>query len=217
MTDRSKRWEWMDWVHPTTDVPHAQYTAVAALPKPALLYEPITATVTFRAQVATAPGTYYSMLEATADGTPLSPVTQAAPVHVIDVVSRLFFPLILKSETLEGVASTTESGESRSMAGVPAYSILTPPQVSPQSVDRLAGLRPRRIPLPGSAALAVAVDDGGTRAFVSRVGGQLDVLQLATGAIERTLALPVNLDALVYDPAACTELTWPATGSSSSM
>ncbi len=200
-------WGWMDWLHPTTDVPHAQYTAVAALPKPALLFKPITATITFRVQAATAPGVYYSTLGATADGVPVPPVTQAAPVRVIDVVSRLVFPLILKSWS-EGGASSPKGAVAAtgdgSTAGVPVYSILAPlapPQAGRQPAAGTADFGSRRIPLPGGAGLAVAVDDSGAKAFVSRAGGQLDVISPATGALERTLALPADLDALAYDPA----------------
>jgi DNA-binding beta-propeller fold protein YncE len=188
-------WEWLDWLHPTTDIPHAQYTAIAALPKPPLLYEPMTATITFQTRVAAAPGVYESTLEATADGVPLTPASPT--VRIIDVVSRLLFPLILKSGATQGSAPSVV-GESSATAAL-TYTILAPPQASRQAADVAGGLRSRRILLKG-AALAVAVDDTGERAFVSRSGAQFDVLRLETGAIELTLPLPVDLDLLAYDP-----------------
>jgi DNA-binding beta-propeller fold protein YncE len=192
-------WGWLDWLHPTTDIPHAQYTTVAALPKPPLLSQPVTATITFRAQAAAEPGLYYSTLAATVDGQAMPPLLQAAPVRVIQVVSRFSFPLILKSGVLQEnapfVVPSYAPGHEVAVVGIPSYTILSASSIGRTALDRSAA---RIIPLRGEG-MAVTVDDTGTRAYVSRPGRQLDTLNLATGAVERTLALPTDLDLLAPD------------------
>ncbi len=83
-----------DWLYPTTDIPHKQFDAVKDLTKPGPTLRPADLTITFHAQVASAAGTYYSDVSATADNTTISPLTGVAPVTV--VVPQQYLPLVAR-------------------------------------------------------------------------------------------------------------------------
>lgn len=104
LVDPYDNWERWDWLYPTTDVPHKQYSVVSAQAKPQPLeIHPSQLTISFTAVAADMPGTYYSDVTATAANTTVEPLRNSAPVTVVDTLYTWHFPLAEKaSRSLEG-------------------------------------------------------------------------------------------------------------------
>jgi DNA-binding beta-propeller fold protein YncE len=94
LVDPYDTWPKWDWLYPSTDQPHKQYTVVKGLPKPEPLeVYPSRLTISFRAEVAGVPGTYRSDVRAVAEGVTISPLLGTAPVIVVEELHTRSLPL----------------------------------------------------------------------------------------------------------------------------
>ena len=84
---------YMDWLYPTTDIPHQQYSAIEALPKPGPVLVPGTLTVAFQARASDIPGTYYSDVFAIAQVV-IAAAEGTAEVRVVERPQRGYLPLV---------------------------------------------------------------------------------------------------------------------------
>jgi uncharacterized repeat protein (TIGR01451 family) len=105
---------YLDWLHPTTDVPHQQYLAIEALPKPGPVVMPSTLTVSFQAQASDVPGAYYSDVSAVVSNATLASANGAAEVRVVARLQQVYLPLVTKrtspvsSSTAAAIGSVSE-------------------------------------------------------------------------------------------------------------
>ncbi|TKJ31782.1 MAG: hypothetical protein CEE40_00185 [Chloroflexi bacterium B3_Chlor] len=176
------RW---DWLYPTTDLPHEQFNAVKALPKPdATEVIPAVLTISFQAQAAGSPGTYYSDVSGGADNATISPLTGVAPVRVVDQLYLKHFPLASRGE---GGALTRTERQSASEAARQMEELLhqldswqAEPILPPVAVVPLASPEePWEAPqISASIELGpdpqgIAVDPLGQRAYITLGDGSL--------------------------------------------
>lgn len=99
LTDPAGFWVVFDWLYPTYPYPpHAQYEAVAALPKPTGSWEPYGYQVIFRARVGrdVLPGTYTLALAGSDRQGRTASEPAAAPVQIRPLRSTTYLPLMLK-------------------------------------------------------------------------------------------------------------------------
>lgn len=158
---------YMDWLYPTTDIPHQQYTAVKALPKPGPILVPGTLVITFRAQASDVPGTYYSDVSALAGQEVIASVNGTAEVRVVEELQRAYLPLVMKSASPTSTAAAI--GPELKVEPTPTWQLLTPSTLglvgtgeAPQLVDRISlGVEPR----------GIAIDPLAQRAYVTTESG----------------------------------------------
>ncbi len=135
LVDPYGSWSRWDWLYPTTDAPHRQFTAVMGLPKPdPLEVIPLDMVIAFQARAPIDPGTYYSDIVATASNTDILPLTGVAPVMVVEELHRVYLPLLAQSSARPGPVRGIEP-EDADETGV--------------SLDRLHLSLPESVPPPG--------------------------------------------------------------------
>jgi uncharacterized repeat protein (TIGR01451 family) len=186
LVDPYNNWGRWDWLHPTTDVPHKQYSVVSAQAKPEPLeIHPSQLTISFAAAAADMLGTYYSDVTATSANTVVEPLRNAAPVTVVDTVYTWNFALAGKASPslAGGVAAEPEAGwstrleevleridlsawEEQPVQRAPLYYLASPAQAAEPL--RLMG----RVHL-GSDPEAIAIDASRNRAYVALGEGLL--------------------------------------------
>ncbi len=185
LVDPYGHWGWMDWLYPTTDVPHAQYTAVAALSKPAsTLVASGTLTVAFQARAAHEQGVYYSDVVATASNGTIPPLSSAAPVTVLDVV---YLPAIMD-------CISSPAAERSARPSTFDFTPLTP------ALSWSEGLAVTRLDV-GPAARRLALDPLARRAYVTRGDGQVVVVDMDQGTVLDTIYVGDDPQGVAVDPA----------------
>jgi len=202
----------MDWLYPTTDLPHQQYTAVKALPKPDPGVVPGTLVITFRAQAPDVPGTYYSDVSALADQVVIASVNGTAEVRVVEKLQRAYLPLVMKSASLSSTAAGPE------IEPTSTWQPLTSSALSPFSPSAPAGfaIQPpnHRIVNPAGAGVAslqgsislgveprgIAIDPLAQRAYVTTEGG-LAIVDLEESRLVTTVSLGADPQGVAFNPA----------------
>jgi uncharacterized repeat protein (TIGR01451 family) len=196
-------WGWLDWLYPTTDVPHKQYADVSALPKPPLQLNPAIAEITFAVKVGSELGTFYSTLEAIVDGVALPPVERTVPVRVVESLSQIILPVILKDSNLnldaiEDVVpvDTAFNDQIRMVEGVAIYTILKPgaTETTPQFQMTVVG----KIPM-SDAPISLAVDSSNRVVYVATEDQKIRVFEPAKALESDVWELPVALSAIALD------------------
>lgn len=197
-------WAHWDWLYPTTDEPHKQFTAVQGLPKPdPLKVEAAEMVMGFRAGATNDPGTYYSDISATAGNTTISPLTGVAPVMVVSKLHRRYLPFAAR--TAPSGASVFEYDVRAEDAGT-MEALLTqleaslPEPVPTQGSVRALGApeRPWEAPVEvasvslGAELRGIALDPSRQRVYISAADGTLRVIDAADNRVLSTV--PVGLE-----------------------
>ncbi len=194
LVDPYGHWGWMDWLYPTTDVPHAQYTAVAALPKPTPTFVASgTLAIAFQARAANEQGIYYSDIVATASNGAISPLSGAAPVIVLDVVSQSYLPVVMKS--ISPAAAIHPPVLERNVR--PSALDFTPLIPALSSAE---ALRVTRLDV-GPGPRRMALDPVARRAYVTRDGGQVVVVDMDKGTVLGAVYVGDDPWGVAVDPA----------------
>lgn len=190
-----------DWLYPTTDIPHKQFEAVKALPKPEQTLKPTYLTISFQAWAADGPGTYYSNVSATADNAEISPLTGVAPVTVVDKLYRQYLPLSARGGAPSGelpsiqIEAAGGTGELLEQLHLPRPRTVPPPEpIVPLALPKGPWQAPSllaSISL-GSSPRGVAVDPVTQRAYVTSGDGNLVVMDLLDNRVLCTV--PVGLE-----------------------
>jgi uncharacterized repeat protein (TIGR01451 family) len=204
LVDPYGTWPIWDWLHPTTDIPHEQFNAVKALPKPDPL-DVMSAelTITLQAWAGDIPGTYHSDFSATADNTTISPLIAVAPVVVADSMYSRIFPLIVRDSGRAQAEPQPDfhAQDSDSTWEFPDQLDLSLPEPAPPTgpVVFLAspehpGETPALLPHVnvGSNPQGVALDPLTQRAYVTLGDGNLVVIDTSENRILSTV--PVGLE-----------------------
>jgi len=202
LVDPYGTWPRWDWLYPGTDVPHAQFKAVKALPKPEPLdVIPSRLTISFRAEAAGSPGVYHSDVSATAEGTTVSPLTGVAPVMVVDELHLRHFPLAARSEGAGPSGAELEAAremdallsqlESTEPPAVPLPGPVVPLTRSEEPSEAPQVLKSMEV---GADPQAIALDPLAQRAYVTLANGNLVVVDTAADAVACTV--PVGQDPL---------------------
>lgn len=198
LVDPYEAWLPWDWLYATSDLPHEQFNAVKALPKPKPVTVPTEATIRFRAQAADTPGTYYSDLSATAGGALISQLTGVAPVMVVDKVYAHYFPLVARDGSAAATSSQVDvvSGLQDEMLRFPEELDLAPAakaQSAGPTVSLSSAEQPGEAPAVlssislGSRPEAMALDSMVQRAYVTLGGGNLVIVDLSEDRIVCTV------------------------------
>ncbi len=196
LVDPYGTWPRWDWLYPGTDVPHAQFNAVKALPKPEPLdVIPSRLTISFRAEAAGSPGVYHSDVSATAEGTTVSPLTGVAPVMVVDELHLRHFPLAARNggagleaaaeaaRELDDLLSQLESTEP------PAVSLPGPVVPLTRSEEPSEAPQVLKSIEVGPDPQAIALDPLAQRAYVTLGNGGLAVVDTSAESVVCTLTV----------------------------
>lgn len=213
-----KTW-YMDWLYPTIDVPHEQYIAVAALPKPDPIIVPSTLVITFQAQASDVPGTYYSDVSATAEGVIVAQADGTAGVRVVEKLQRAYLPLVTRlASPLSATAATGPRSEVEPpssgrplAAGDFDLSLFAPTELA---IQPLSSRSHEAFHVPGRATeLAVqahsvgvgaeprgiAVDPPAQRAYVTTEDG-LSIVDLGASKLVATVPLGADPQGVAVNP-----------------
>jgi uncharacterized repeat protein (TIGR01451 family) len=212
-----KTW-YMDWLYPTTDVPHQQYSAIEALPKPGPTVVPSTLIVAFQAQASDVPGTYYSDVSAVVGEVVIAAVYGTAEVRVVGELQRGYLPLVTKLTSPISPSPSAPAGfaiqpPDRRIADPTGAEILSPS--SPSAPAGFAVQPPgRRICNPTGAEASllqahsigmdvkprgIAIDSLAQRAYVTTEGG-LAIIDLGEGRLVATIPLDAEPQGVAVNP-----------------
>jgi DNA-binding beta-propeller fold protein YncE len=199
---------YMDWLYPTTDLPHEQYSAVEALPKPGPTVVSGTLTIDFQAQASDVPGIYYSDVSAVAKVV-IASVSGAAEVRVVEELQRGYLPLVTRWTSPISSSTTVATG--------PASEEVEP--ISPWRPLRSSAIlgpsaRLRTGPSAGAAEVSqlvdsisvdvgpqgIAVDSLAQRAYVTTEGG-LAIIDLEESQLVATVPLGGDPQGVGVNPA----------------
>ena len=203
LVDPYGSWRSWDWLFPGTDVPHKQYKVVRAVPKPEPVeVEPSELTIIFAAQASDVPGTYYSSVTATANGTSISPLVGVAPVVVVEQLHRDSLPWGA-SAGRRTLARPVPEGAPGHSAGVVDLLQELEPQLSglePVQLERTKYLGSPGAPLlvmpilgrvdVGAGPQAIALDPSRDRAYVTLDDGLLVTVDIQRQTV--LCAVPVG-------------------------
>ena len=195
---------YMDWLYPTTDIPHQQYTDVEALPKPGPIVVPGTLVITFQARASDVPGTYYSDVSALASQVVIASANGTAEVSVVEKLYRGYLPLVMKLTSPISPSTTTATGPVSEVEPIstwqpPASSIILSPSQTmnkssqvkmPQPVDGISvDVGPR----------GIAVDSLAQRAYVTTEEG-LAIIDLEESKLVTTVSLGTDPQGVAVNP-----------------
>jgi len=197
------RW---DWLYPTTDLPHEQFSVVKALPKPdPTEVIPAVLTISFQAQAAGSPGTYYSDVSATADDTTISPLNGVAAVMVVDELHRRHFPLAARRA--EPGVHLEVGGEVEDLLGQIEVSLPEPAPRSERIVPLTLPTQPREAPTildiveVGPNPQGIAVDPVAQRAYVTLGDGNLVAIDTLHDSVSCTVTVGRDPQAVAVNTA----------------
>jgi uncharacterized repeat protein (TIGR01451 family) len=202
---------YMDWLYPTTDIPHQQYLAMEALPKPGPAVVPGTLTIAFQAQASDVEGVYYSDVSAVANEVVIASVNGTAGVRVVEELQRGYLPLVTRLASSIPPSTTTAIGPVSEVEPISTWPPLASSIIlSPSSLSAPAGLqiRPpdRRIANPAGAEATllqahsismdvgprgIAIDSLAQRAYVT-TEGELAIIDLEESKLVTTVPLSLS-------------------------
>jgi len=202
LVDPYSSWPHWDWLYPTSNLPHQQFSEVQALPKPEPLdVSPTDMTISFQARAADDPGTYYSDVVVTASNATISPLIGVAPVIVVDELHRQYLPLSTRGGAPSGPLAGMEAeagvelGESLEQLHLSLPEPVAPPgPILPLVLSE----RPREAPALlasislGSSPQGLALDPSRHRAYVTLGSGDLVTIDTLHNRIVSTV--PVGLE-----------------------
>ena len=150
---------YMDWLSPTTDIPHQQYTAVETLPKPGPIAVPSTLVITFQARTSDVPGTYYSDVSALASQVVIASINGTAEISVVDKLHRGYLPLVMRSASTSSL-TTAAPGTMSEVEPIPTWRPLAPSIILSPSAELRTGpsVGLRTGPSAGAAEMPPLVD-----------------------------------------------------------
>jgi uncharacterized repeat protein (TIGR01451 family) len=217
---------YMDWLYPTSDIPHQQYLAIEALPKPGSTVVPSALTITFQTQASDVSGTYYSDISAVANNVVIPAVNGTAEVRVVAGRQQVYLPLVTKltSPILPSTMATGPVSEVEPVStGQPlAPSIILGPssrfapaglQIQPPG-RRTANSDPERSEGPAGAEAAlvgahsisvdvgprgIAIDSLAQRAYVTAEAG-LAIIDLEESQLVATVPLGADPQGVAVNP-----------------
>jgi uncharacterized repeat protein (TIGR01451 family) len=206
---------YMDWLYPTTDIPHQQYTAVEALPKPGPIVVPGTLVITFQARASDVPGTYYSDVSAIANDVVIASVNGTAEVRVVEEPQKMYLPLVMRSASPTSPSTTAATGTASEVEPVPTRQPLAPSMfLSPSTLRPCSGQAPLRTGPSEEAAegpqlvdsipvdagpRGIAVDSLAQRAYVTTEGG-LAIIDLEESRLVTTVSLGADPQGVAVNP-----------------
>jgi uncharacterized repeat protein (TIGR01451 family) len=190
---------YMDWLYPTTDIHHQQYTAIEALPKPGPIVVPGTLVITFQARASDVPGTYYSDVSALASQVVIASANGTAEVSVVEKLHRRYLPLVMKLTSPISLSTTAATGPVFEVEPLPTWQPLAssivlsssakavevPPFVDSISVD----VGPR----------GMAIDSLAQRAYVTTESG-LAIIDLEESKLVTTVSLGADPQGVAVNP-----------------
>lgn len=206
---------YMDWLYPTTDVPHQQYSAIEALPKPGPVIAPSTLTIAFQARASDVPGIYYSDISAAAGEVIMASVNDTAEVRVVGKLQQVYLPLVTKltsptwPSTTTGLVSEVEplltwqllasSALNPSSLSAPAGSAIQPPDRRPTNpAGAEAALQAHSISV-DVGPRGIAIDSPAQRAYVT-TGGGLAIIDLEESQLVATVSLGADPQGVAVNP-----------------
>ncbi len=212
-------WEWLDWIDYTLTLtpslhfsmaPHPQFDAVAGLGKPRGATVPHGIEVTFHARAAAdlPPGIYASDLAGSA-GEATAVLTQTAPVRVVAHVIHAYLPLVQKGGQPGGVWYSTQaiSGEGEAGDGtIIPTAFLASAQDEVGAAQQVASAAVSHVPVGGEPRVLAPDSRLGQahQVYVALAGGQLAVVNLNTGTVDKRIDLRGEPQALALGPEAGT-------------
>jgi len=206
---------YMDWLYPTTDIPHQQYTAVEALPKPGPIVVPGTLVITFQARASDVPGTYYSDVSAIANDVVIASVNGTAEVRVVEEPQKVYLPLMIRSASPTSPSTTAAIGTASEVEPVPTWQplassiILSPSTLRPCSGQASLRTGPSEEAAEGPQLVdsirvdagprGIAVDSLAQRAYVTTEGG-LAIIDLEESQLVTTVSLGADPQGVAVNP-----------------
>ena len=198
---------YMDWLYPTTDIPHQQYSAIEALPKPGPVIVPSTLTIAFQAQASNLPGTYYSDISAVAGQVVIASVNDTAEVRVVEKLHRGYLPLVMTSTSQISSSTTATTGPASEVEPLSTWQ----PLASSIMLSPSAGLRTdpsaRAAEVPQLAdsigvdvgPRGIAIDSLAQRAYVT-TEGELAIIDLEENKLVTTVSLDADPQGVAVNP-----------------
>ena len=196
---------YMDWLYPTTDMPHEQYSAVEALPKPGPTVVPGTLTIASQAQASDVAGVYYSDVSAVASKVVVAAVNGAAEVRVVARPQQVYLPLVTRLTSPISPSTTAATGPVSEVEPISTWqplasSIILSPSLqtmnklsqveTPQLVDSISvDVGPR----------GIAIDSLAQRAYVTTEGG-LTIIDLGESQLVATVPLGADPQGVAVNP-----------------
>jgi len=188
---------YMDWLYPTTDAPHQQYSAIEALPKPGPIVVPSTLVITFQARASDVPGTYYSDVSAVASKVVIAYVNGTAQVRVVGKPQQVYLPLVTRltsSISTTAVTKPVSEVEPISTWQPLASSIILSSSVqtveTPQLVDSISvDVEPR----------GIAIDSLAQRAYLT-TEDELAIIDLEESKLVTTVSLGADPQGVAVNP-----------------
>jgi uncharacterized repeat protein (TIGR01451 family) len=180
---------YMDWLHPTTDIPHQQYSAVEALPKPGPTVVPSTLSIAFQARASDVAGMYYSDISAVAGEVGIAAVYGTAEVRVVEELQRGYLPLVTK----------LNSPISSSLSAPAGFAIQPPDRriINPTGAEASL-LRAHSISV-DVGPRGIAIDPLAQRAYVTTESG-LAIIDLKESSLVTTLPLGADPQGVAVNP-----------------
>jgi uncharacterized repeat protein (TIGR01451 family) len=190
---------YMDWLYPTTDIPHQQYTAIEALPKPGPIVVPSTLVITFQVRASDVPGTYYSDISALVSQVVIASANDTAEVSVVKKLHRGYLPLMMKLTSPISLSTTAATGPVFEVEPLPTWQPLAssivlsssakavevPPFVDSISVD--AGPR------------GIVIDSLAQRVYVT-TESEVAIIDLEESKLVTTVSLGADPQGVAVNP-----------------
>jgi uncharacterized repeat protein (TIGR01451 family) len=206
---------YMDWLYPTTDIPHQQYSAIEALPKPGPTVVPGTLTISFQAQASDVPGIYYSDVSAVASKVVIAAVNGTAEVKVVEELQQVCLPLVTKLTSPISPSTTAVTGPISEVGPISTWQpvtssiILSPSARLPSTSLRTGRTGPsvqtvEAPPLVDSISLdvgprGIAIDSLAQRAYVTTEGG-LAIIDLEDNKLVTAVSLGADPQGVAVNP-----------------
>ncbi|MFB0536657.1 MAG: SMP-30/gluconolactonase/LRE family protein [Anaerolineae bacterium] len=198
---------YMDWLYPTSDKPHPQYTAVEALPKPGPIVVPGTLVITFQARASDVPGTYYSDVSVTASQVVIASVNNTAEVRVVEKLHRAYLPLVTTSASPISPSTAATTGPASEVKPLSTWQPLTSSIMLSPSTGLRTGPSAEAAKVPQLAdsigvnvePRGIAIDSLTQRAYVTTEGG-LAIIDLEESKLVATVSLGADPQGVAVNP-----------------
>jgi len=195
---------YMDWLYPTTDIPHQQYTEVEALPKPGPIVVPGTLVITFQARASDVPGTYYSDVSALASQVVIASANGTAEVSVVEKLHRGYLPLVMKLTSPISPSTTAATGPVSEVEPISTWqplasSIILSPSQTMNKSSQVKMLQPVDSISVDVGPRGIAVDSLAQRAYVTTEEG-LAIIDLEESKLVTTVSLGTDPQGVAVNP-----------------
>lgn len=202
LTDPSGHWTTFDWVYPHWPYPpHAQYDAVATLPKPAGTLQPYGFQVIFQAGVNsnTLTGTYTLQLAGRDRDNHMASASQAVPVTIFDLGSLQFayLPIIFNSLGRSQTQASDSIVDDKFAGAIVPSRILTTPH---QSQARLTGFELESNVLLSGEPQSMVIDETAKQALILLADHRLEIVDLIDEESVSTIRFNHQLQSATFGP-----------------